>query len=72
MPAFLSLLSEDEIKQVVDYVIFLSIRGQTELELIDVATISDENDINALSIDDGPRGGRRRLQQVEGGPERRS
>jgi mono/diheme cytochrome c family protein len=51
MPAFFSLLSEDEIKQVVDYVIFLSIRGQTELELIDVATISDENDINTLSID---------------------
>jgi mono/diheme cytochrome c family protein len=51
MPAFLSLLSEDEIKQVVDYVILLSIRGQTELELIDVAAISDENDINTLSLD---------------------
>jgi mono/diheme cytochrome c family protein len=52
MPAFSSLLSEDEIKQVVDYVIFLSIRGQTELELIDVAVISDPNDPNALSADD--------------------
>jgi mono/diheme cytochrome c family protein len=46
MPAFLSLMSEDEIKQVVDYVIFLSIRGQTELELIDVVTVSDESEIN--------------------------
>jgi mono/diheme cytochrome c family protein len=51
MPAFLSLLSDDEVKQVVDYVIFLSIRGETELELIDVGTISDENDINTLSAD---------------------
>ena len=52
MPAFLSLLSDDQINQVVDYVIFLSIRGQTELELIDAAAISDENDINALSPDE--------------------
>ena len=49
MPAFEALLSGDEIKQVVDYVIFLSIRGQTELELIDVGATSDENDINTLS-----------------------
>lgn len=52
MPAFASLLSADEIKQAVDYVIFLSIRGQTELELIDVAVISDPNDPNAMSMDD--------------------
>ena len=31
MPAFEALLSDDEIEQVVDYVIFLSIRGETEL-----------------------------------------
>ena len=49
MPAFEALLSDDEINQVVDYVIFLSIRGETELELIDVGAISDENDINTLS-----------------------
>lgn len=52
MPAFHSLLSEDEIKQVVDYVIFLSIRGQTELELIDVAIISDPDDPNVLAMDE--------------------
>ena len=51
MPAFEALLSDDEIKQVVDYVIFLSIRGQTELELIDVGATSDENDINTLSLE---------------------
>ncbi|MFO0891309.1 MAG: cytochrome c [Isosphaeraceae bacterium] len=52
MPAFEALMSEDEIKQVVDYVIFLSVRGETELSLIDEASIADENDINALSDDD--------------------
>jgi mono/diheme cytochrome c family protein len=51
MPAFEALLSEDEIKQVVDYVIFLSIRGETELELIDAGAISEETDIGALSPD---------------------
>ncbi|QEH34070.1 Cytochrome c [Aquisphaera giovannonii] len=49
MPAFHSLLSDFEIDQVVDYVIFLSIRGETELALIDEGAISDETDINALS-----------------------
>jgi mono/diheme cytochrome c family protein len=51
MPAFEALMSEDEIAQVVDYVVFLSIRGETELSLIDEAAITDENDINALSDD---------------------
>ncbi len=51
MPAFEALLSDDEIAQVVDYVIFLSVRGETELELIDIGTISDENDVNTLSLD---------------------
>ncbi|WP_250846766.1 c-type cytochrome [Aquisphaera insulae] len=49
MPAFEALLSDFEIEQVVDYVIFLSIRGETELALIDEGAISDETDINALS-----------------------
>ena len=72
MPAFEALLSDDEIKQVVDYVIFLSIRGETELELIDVGAISDENDINTLSTGCGPGSGRRGFQQVEDGPDGRS
>jgi mono/diheme cytochrome c family protein len=49
MPSFEALLSEDEIEQVVDYVIFLSIRGESELSLIDEGAISDENDPEALS-----------------------
>jgi mono/diheme cytochrome c family protein len=51
MPAFEALLSADEIQQVVDYVIFLSIRGETELSLIDEGAISDENDPEALSAE---------------------
>jgi mono/diheme cytochrome c family protein len=52
MPAFEALMSDDDIEQVIDYVIFLSIRGETELSLIDEGSIADENDINALSEDD--------------------
>ena len=51
MPAFDALLSAEEIEQVIDYVIFLSIRGKTELDLIDEAAISDEKDPNALSAE---------------------
>lgn len=51
MPAFEALMTEDEISQVVDYVIFLSIRGETELSLIDEGSISDESDVEALSQD---------------------
>ena len=51
MPAFEALLTDDEIEQVVDHVIFLSIRGETELSLIDEGAISDELDINSLSVD---------------------
>ena len=49
MPAFEPLLSESEVEQVVDYVMFLSMRGETELLLIDEGAISDEKDPNALS-----------------------
>ena len=52
-----------EIEQVVDYVIFLSMRGETELALIEEAAISGEKDAKALSR--GLQGGRRRLRQVE-------
>jgi mono/diheme cytochrome c family protein len=51
MPAFEPLLTESEIEQVLDYVIFLSARGETELGLIEEAAISDENDANALGED---------------------
>jgi mono/diheme cytochrome c family protein len=51
MPAFESLMSAGEIEQVLDYVIFLSLRGETELGLIDEANIADENDPQALSDD---------------------
>jgi mono/diheme cytochrome c family protein len=49
MPAFESLLSPAEIEEVIDYVIFLSMRGETELALIEEGAISGENDPNALS-----------------------
>jgi len=49
MPAFEPLLTESEVEQVIDYVIFLSMRGETELLLIDEGAISDEKDANALS-----------------------
>jgi mono/diheme cytochrome c family protein len=51
MPAFDALLSADEIEEVIDYVIFLSVRGKTELDLIEEASISDEKDPNALSAE---------------------
>lgn len=49
MPAFEALMSRSEIEQVLDYVIFLGMRGETELTLIEEASIADENDANALS-----------------------
>ena len=49
MPAFEALMSDAEIEQVIDYMIFLSMRGETELGLIDEATIADENDPEALA-----------------------
>ena len=44
-------MSASEIEQVLDYAIFLSMRGETELGLIDEASIADENDPEALSDD---------------------
>jgi mono/diheme cytochrome c family protein len=49
MPAFHSLMSPPEIEQVIDYVIFLSMRGESETLLIEEAFTSDEKDPNALS-----------------------
>lgn len=51
MPAFEALMSPSEIQQVVDYVIFLSMRGETELALIEEGSISDESDAGALGDD---------------------
>jgi mono/diheme cytochrome c family protein len=49
MPAFDALLTPPEIEQVIEYVMFLSMRGETELALIEEASISDEKDPAALS-----------------------
>src|SRR5262249_20392236 len=49
MPAFHSLLTPSEIEQVIDYVIFLSMRGETESLLIEEGFTSDEKDQSALS-----------------------
>jgi mono/diheme cytochrome c family protein len=51
MPAFDALLNAGEIEEVIDYVIFLSVRGETELSLIEEGSISDEKDPNALGPD---------------------
>src|SRR5262249_42525174 len=51
LPAFEPLLTESEIEQVIEYVMFLSMRGETELALIEEGSISDENDPNALGED---------------------
>jgi mono/diheme cytochrome c family protein len=51
MPSFDALLSAAEIEQVIDYVMFLSMRGEVELSLIEEGSISDEKDPNALSDD---------------------
>lgn len=49
MPAFGTLLSEEEVEQLVDYVTFLSFRGETELGLIEEGYIADEEDEDAIS-----------------------
>ncbi len=49
MPAFDAQMSASGIEQVIDYVIFLSMRGETELALIDEAMTADENDPQSLS-----------------------
>jgi mono/diheme cytochrome c family protein len=51
MPAFDALLSPPEIEQVIDYVMFLSMRGEVELLLVEEASIADEKDPNALSAE---------------------
>ena len=52
MPGFEALMSASQIEQVIDYTIFLSIRGETERYLIDEAMNSEDKDAeSALSED---------------------
>ncbi|MFO0953670.1 MAG: c-type cytochrome [Isosphaeraceae bacterium] len=49
MPAFDALMSDYEIEQVLDYMIFLSMRGETELALVDEAAASGELAADAIA-----------------------
>lgn len=51
MPAFEALLTPAEIEQVIDYATFLSLRGETELALIEEGFIADDEDEDALEAD---------------------
>lgn len=44
MPAFEALMTPAEIQQVIDFTIFISLRGETELRLIDLAMSADESE----------------------------
>jgi mono/diheme cytochrome c family protein len=48
MPAFEALMTPEEIEQVLDYVIFLSARGQCELSLINAATLAEESEAKTV------------------------
>jgi mono/diheme cytochrome c family protein len=49
MPSFEALMTGPEIEQVLDFVIFLSMRGEVQRLLVEEALISDENDPAALA-----------------------
>lgn len=51
MPAFEAMMSPSEIEQVLDYMIFLSMRGETELVLIEEAVSSGELTSELVSDD---------------------
>jgi mono/diheme cytochrome c family protein len=51
MPAFDALMNDPETEQVIDYVVFLSMRGEVENTLIEEALIADEKDKDALSAE---------------------
>ena len=51
MPAFEALLTKEEIEQVVDYVTFLSLRGETEMALIEEGFLGEDEDPDALDED---------------------
>jgi mono/diheme cytochrome c family protein len=52
MPGFEALMSPSEIEQVIDYTIFLSMRGETERYLIDEAMNSDDKDAKDALAED--------------------
>jgi mono/diheme cytochrome c family protein len=56
MPAFIQQMSADEIERVIDYVIFLSARGETELGLIGEAGAAEEKDADAAVNDEVTKG----------------
>ena len=64
-------MTESEIEQVIDYVIFLSMRGETELGLIDEAVDLRRERSRGPGRRDRQGDRRRRLQQVEGGRDAR-
>lgn len=49
MAAFEALLTPPEVEQILDYTIFLSLRGETELSLLNEATVLEEEDAPSLS-----------------------
>ncbi|HWE37019.1 MAG TPA: c-type cytochrome [Isosphaeraceae bacterium] len=51
MPAFATQMSRDEIEQVLDYVMFLSMRGEVERRLLNAVAGAEESDTEALSAD---------------------
>jgi mono/diheme cytochrome c family protein len=52
MPGFEALMSASEIEQVIDYMTFLSMRGETEKALIDEAMTADDKDAPNTLDDD--------------------
>jgi mono/diheme cytochrome c family protein len=48
MPAFEPLMNNAQIEQVLEYVLFLSLRGEVELNLIEEASFVDEKDADPL------------------------
>lgn len=52
MPGFEALMAESEIEQVIDYVIFLSIRGEVEQRLIDEVAQADEPKEGEKALED--------------------
>jgi len=51
MPSFTALMTPQEIEQVIDYTIFLSLRGETEWQLIEIAASADDADPEAVTPD---------------------
>lgn len=52
MPSFEALMSPDELEQVLDYLVFLSLRGETELSLLNEASFAEEDDAETAITDE--------------------